>query len=273
VEKEINFTNNAEELLQVFKKGEEFAKDLLKENERLSLRLAQIERAGETEGDNIGDNHYQGRIKAIEHELNLYKNKFTLLEDENRKFAVRFKYFEEESNNLTNLYVASYQLHSSLDFSEVLRIIVEIIINLIGAKKFAVFLIDEKTNELTPVVSEGIQGVSIPRIKIGDGIIGKTARFGKSYFSDNLKNAKEFNPIEPAVCIPLKIKEDLLGVICIYNLLTHKQGFTDVDYELFNLLAGHAATAIFSAKLYTQSERKLTTIQGFLDLLKHKANG
>jgi hypothetical protein len=43
-----------------------------------------------------------------------------------------------------------------------------------------------------------------------------------------------------------------------------------VDYELFNLLAGHAATAIFSSKLYTQSERKLTTIQSFLDLLKEK---
>ena len=39
-------------------------------------------------------------------------------------------------------------------------------------------------------------------------------------------------------------------------------------------LASHAAsalaagaTAIFAARLYSQSERKLTTIQGFLDLL------
>ena len=40
-----------------------------------------------------------------------------------------------------------------------------------------------------------------------------------------------------------------------------------VDYELFSLLAAHAATAIFSSKLYSQSERKLNTIQSFLDLL------
>ena len=33
------------------------------------------------------------------------------------------------------------------------------------------------------------------------------------------------------------------------------------------LLAAHAATAIFSSKLYSQSERKLNTIQSFLDLL------
>ena len=38
--------------------------------------------------------------------------------------------------------------------------------------------------------------------------------------------------------------------------------------ELFTLLAGHAATAIFSAKLYSTSARKLTTLQGFLELLK-----
>ena len=31
--------------------------------------------------------------------------------------------------------------------------------------------------------------------------------------------------------------------------------------------ASHAATAIFSSKLYSQSERKLNTIQSFLDLL------
>ena len=44
--------------------------------------------------------------------------------------------------------------------------------------------------------------------------------------------------------------------------------FTTMDYELFTLLAGHAATAIFSAKLYSTSTRKLSTLQGFLEMLK-----
>jgi len=68
----------------------------------------------------------------------------------------------------------------------------------------------------------------------------------------------------------MKIKEHVIGVIVIYSLLIQKEKFTNVDFELFNLLAGHAATAIFSSRLYTQSERKLTTIQGFLQLLKDK---
>ena len=42
----------------------------------------------------------------------------------------------------------------------------------------------------------------------------------------------------------------------------------DALREVANIGAGHAATAVFSAKLYSASARKLTTLQGFLDMLK-----
>jgi hypothetical protein len=54
----------------------------------------------------------------------------------------------------------------------------------------------------------------------------------------------------------------------VYATLEQKEGFSPLDFELFNLLAGHAATALFASKLYSESERKLSTIQGFLELLK-----
>mgnify|MGYP000497860781 CR=1 FL=1 len=73
---------------------------------------------------------------------------------------------------------------------------------------------------------------------------------------------------QPIAVIPLKIKESVIGVISINKLLVQKTSFTTMDYELFTLLAGHAATAIFSAKLYSTSSRKLTTLQGFIDMLK-----
>jgi hypothetical protein len=76
-----------------------------------------------------------------------------------------------------------------------------------------------------------------------------------------------FDINDPKVCIPLKIKERVLGVILIYAFLSQKKRLAHVDYELFTLLAGHAATAIFSAKLYTESKRKLNTIQGLIDLV------
>jgi transcriptional regulator with GAF, ATPase, and Fis domain len=270
VEKETGYTNKAEEFLQMFKKGEEFTKELLKENEKLRYRIAQLEESIERSSDETRMKLYEDRIAMLEEELDSLRERFRKVEEENKDFASKYVEVEEENNNLANLYVASYQLHSTLDFSEVLRIVMEIVINLIGAEKFAVLLMDDKTNEMIPVGAEGMTVSDAPKVKIGEGIIGQVAKGGESYFSEDLSDAAGFRPLEPIVCIPLKIKEHVIGVVSIYKLLMQKSGFTNVDYELFNLLAGHAATAIFSSRLYTQSERKLTTIQSFLDLLKEK---
>ena len=270
MEKDSGYLSKADEFIQMFKKGEEFTKELLKENEKLRYRIVELEGLIEKSADNARTKLYEDRIKLFEDELSLLKKKFREVEEENKDFASKFLEVEEENNNLANLYVASYQLHSTLDFPEVLRIVLEIVINLIGAEKFAIMLIDEKTNELVSVAAEGVDITAAPTVQVGSGTIGRVAQEGESYFAENLTELSEVNPFGPIVCIPLKIKEHVIGVISIYKLLTQKTGFTSVDYELFNLLAGHAATAIFSSRLYTQSERKLTTIQSFLDLLKEK---
>ncbi|MBE0427499.1 MAG: GAF domain-containing protein [Nitrospirae bacterium] len=270
MEKDFGIAKKADEFLQIFKKGEEFTKDLIMENERLRFRVAQLEEAAEKSGKEERIRIYEERIKMLEEEFNSLLERYRKVEEENKDFASKYVEVESENNNLANLYVASYQLHSTLDFNEVLRIVLEIIINLIGAEKFAIFLMDEKTNELLPAASEGFSLEELPKTKLGEDIIGKVAKEGESYFAENMGYTNDINTSSPAVCIPLKIKEHVIGVISIYSLFVQKKSFTNIDYELFNLLAGHAATAIFSSKLYTQSERKLTTIQSFLDLLKEK---
>ena len=178
---------------------------------------------------------------------------------------------EQENNNLANLYVASYQLHSTLDFGEVLKTVLEIIMNLVGAEKFAIMLLDEKTNVMTAVAAEGLDMGDIPSVGIGQGVVGTVARTADSYFDESGKATGGFE--DPMVCIPLKIKEHVIGVIVIYTLLVQKEKFSEMDYELFSMLAGHAATAVFSSRLYSQSERKLVTIQSFLELIKEKPAG
>jgi transcriptional regulator with GAF, ATPase, and Fis domain len=272
MEKEPSISKKADEFLQIFKRGEEFTKDLIKENERLRFRIAQLEESVEQAGNEGKTRLYEDRIKILEEELGSILDRYRKAEEENKDFASKYIDVEAENNMLANLYVASYQLHSTLDFNEVLRIVMEIIINLIGAEKFTIFLMDEKTNELVPVASEGLPLGEMPKVKTGEGTIGKVAREGESYFLKDLSSTStaEVNFESPIVCIPLKIKEHVIGVISIYSIFVQKTSFSNIDYELFNLLAGHAATAIFSSRLYTQSERKLTTIQSFLDLLKEK---
>ncbi len=272
MEKEVGISKKADEFLQIFKRGEEFTKELIKENERLRFRIAQLEESAEQSGNEEKIRLYEDRIKMLQEEINSLLERYRRTEEENKDFASKYVEVETENNMLANLYVASYQLHSTLDFNEVLRVVMEIIINLIGAERFALFLMDDKTNELVPVASEGLSSDELPRIKTGEGVIGGVAREGESHFIKDMTVApgEKIDVSNPIVCIPLKIKEHVIGVISIYSLFTQKDSFSNIDYELFNLLAGHAATAIFSSRLYTQSERKLSTIQSFLDLLKEK---
>jgi len=263
-------SGRAEEFLQLFKKGAEFTQDLLKENERLRFLLLQLEENMRTKGAGAvvseQNRKLAERIKELENEKKEILERIVQIERENRDFAERYVEIESENNNLANLYIASYQLHSTLDFREVLQIITEIIINLIGAEEFAIVLLDEKTNELKAVATEGVSREEIPSVKLGTGVVGSVAKTGESYFFDEVTEYRR-DFLNPMVCIPLKIKEHVIGVIVIYKLLIQKKAFAPVDYELFTLLAGHAATAIFSSKLYSESERKLSTIQGFIDLL------
>ena len=106
-------------------------------------------------------------------------------------------------------------------------------------------------------------------IRLGDGVLGQVAKTGESYYinQDIDADGGAITIDKPLAAVPLKIKEHVIGLIVIYKLLQQKDSFSAVDYELFSLLAAHAATAIFSSKLYSQSERKLNTIQSFLDLL------
>ena len=74
------------------------------------------------------------RIQSLEEEKQDVLERLRAVEEENRQFAERYLEVEEENNNLANLYVSSFQLHSTLDLAEVLKIMVEIVINLVGAE-------------------------------------------------------------------------------------------------------------------------------------------
>jgi transcriptional regulator with GAF, ATPase, and Fis domain len=257
----------AEKFLELFNKGKEFTEELLRENQRLRFRLAKVE----TEGASREEiDRLRAEVQQLTDENRRIALRYREVEEENKDFANRYIEIEEQNNNLANLYVASYQLHSTLDFREVIQIVQEIVINLIGAEAFAILLLDEKTNELKTIASEGedvMPNLEQISIRLGEGIMGQVARTGESYYINQDVEGGKVTIDKPLAAVPLKIKEHVIGLIAIYRLLQQKDSFSAVDYELFSLLAAHAATAIFSSKLYSQSERKLNTIQSFLDLL------
>jgi nitrate/nitrite-specific signal transduction histidine kinase len=264
-------TTKGQEFFQMFLKAKEFTEELLKENERLRFKVARLESSGSgaaapgSSDDRVKE--LAGRVRQLEEKLAEVETRYRKVEEENKEFADRYIEIEEQNNNLANLYVASYQLHSTLDYKEVVRIVQEIVINLIGAEAFHLWMVNEKAGQLELEASEG-QDVAASAVPIGEGPLGKGAKTGENIFADKV-SVREPTPYDqPIAVIPLKIKDSVIGVISINKLLVQKTAFTTMDHELFTLLAGHAATAIFSAKLYSTSERKLITLQGFLDMLK-----
>ena len=257
----------SQEFFQMFTKAKEFTEEVLKENERLRFKVARLETAGGAPGGEERARELSVRVRDLEERLAEMEARYRKVEEENKEFADRYIEIEEQNNNLANLYVASYQLHSTLDYKEVVRIVQEIVINLIGAEAFHIYIVGDKTPQLELEASEGQEG-AVASIPVGEGMIGKAAKNGENFFADRVAWQDPTPVDKPIAVIPLKIKDSVIGVISINKLLVQKRAFTTMDHELFTLLAGHAATAIFSAKLYSASARKLTTLQGFLDMLK-----
>jgi nitrate/nitrite-specific signal transduction histidine kinase len=271
-EKESKSTlKRGQEFLNLHQRVESFAQELLKENERLRFKAASLEQENKSLENSAKAPPSTGlveRVRTLEQEKEELLKRYQQVEEENVDFAKRYLEIEEENNNLANLYVASFQLHSTLDFREVVQVVMEIVINLVGAEKFSLMLLDENKGDLSAVSSEGVPREKIPHIKLGEGVVGKVVQEGTGPYIAEGEKRSEIILTEPLVVIPMKIKDQVIGAIVVYTTLEQKESFSPLDFELFNLLAGHAATALFASKLFSESERKLSTIQGFLDLLK-----
>jgi nitrate/nitrite-specific signal transduction histidine kinase len=262
-------TFRGEEVLHFFRKGAEFTKEILEENQRMRRALVEIDheqRSAARNPEEWGKLRLElvNRIHSLEEDYETLYERLGQVESENQHFAERYLEIEEENNNLANLYVASYQLHSTLDLDEVLKIIIEIVINLIGAEVFSIYLLDDATEVLRSVACEGGNLEEFPDFSLGQGVMGKAVATTETTCWNEPRSDDYAQPI---VCIPLAVQRCPIGAISIYSLLQQKDGFSALDHELFSVLGGHAATAVFAAKLYSQSERKLNTIQGFIDLL------
>ena len=262
-----------EAVLAIFQRGAEFTRQLLDENARLQRELAEIRLRQSDAAQSDGEwsklrSELNSKIAELENENSSMLERLRSVEGENLQFAERYVEIEEENNNLANLYVASYQLHSTLDSAEVVKAILEIVINLIGAEVFSVHVCEEGGDVLVPVAVEGDQLAKCPGFRIGEGFVGKSVETGEVAVADSgTAGGLPSEGGEPIVSIPLRVEDRPVGAIVIYRLLQQKDGFSSLDNELFTLLAGQAATAIFASRLYAQSERKLSTIKGFIDLL------
>jgi transcriptional regulator with GAF, ATPase, and Fis domain len=71
----------------------------------------------------------------------------------------------------------------------------------------------------------------------------------------------------PLAMVPLKIRAQVVGMITVWDLLAQKTTLAEVDYELFNLLGAHAASALQGAKLTAELNGRSPALWAAADLV------
>jgi hypothetical protein len=106
------------------------------------------------------------------------------------------------------------------------------------------------------VACEGRPLASFPTLAVGAGVIGESVANGAVYVAPEdaaADGARDEN--EPVVVVPLQCRGGTLGAVAIYKLFDQKPGLSELDHQLFNLLASHAAAALMCSRLHPSSRQ------------------
>jgi hypothetical protein len=253
------------------RKGVELTEQLIQENDALRQQMMLLEhdnaalRAQVKSDDAIRD--LLRTVERLELEKRSLLDRSSQLEQVTRKQEGRYAAIEQELNDLANLYVASFQLHSTLKPPHVMQHIKELLAQLVGAERFAVYVLNDEGNLALPVGSEGIAETELGPIRVGEGAVGAVCANGVSQVRQG-DPLGEGSLASPLAILPMLVDGQTVGVIAIVGLLEQKHAWVQVDQELFHLLGSHAATALLAAHMYQKESDLLSALAGLGESLK-----
>ncbi len=167
----------------------------------------------------------------------------------------------ERLENLKECFRISGLINSSLQLDEVLENIMTTSRSILKADACSLMLVDEKSGDLVFEVAQGPVADKLKsglRIKRGQGIAGNVYDTGEALLIrdayDDSRFNREFDRMtgyrtQTILCVPLKIKEKVIGVSQVINKLDGSN-FNEEDNETLSLLCANAAIAIENARLH-----------------------
>lgn len=150
------------------------------------------------------------------------------------------------------------QIVSILDPDELLREVVEQIVEAFGYDYAAIMLLDPEAEELLFATGAGIFAGRTPqefRQKRTEGMIGWVADRGETLLANDVSREPRYiapylHETQSELDVPLKHRGRIVGVLDIQS--TRLNAFDEQDVQAMEALAGHIATAIENARLYAQ---------------------
>jgi serine phosphatase RsbU (regulator of sigma subunit)/anti-sigma regulatory factor (Ser/Thr protein kinase) len=144
-------------------------------------------------------------------------------------------------------------LDGSLDLDIRLNRVVEQALELLGAERGSIMLLDERKLELSVRASRGLADSSEFKVRLGEGISGWVAKQGEPLVLQDAVADPRFKGtnrnIVSALAVPLRVEGRIIGVL---NVSSSTAGRYYDDHDLAYLIsfADMAAAAIENARLY-----------------------
>ncbi len=143
-------------------------------------------------------------------------------------FRERFSEVESDLESLANLHVATHQLHGSLRVPDVMKNIMDFLIQLVGAQSLGIYFATEDRRLLVPIATAGIDLTELPAIPLAtdladaatDAILERTFLTGLPYVPEGRAESP------PAACIPLRLEQRVVGAISRFHS-SSPEAYTD----------------------------------------------
>ncbi len=191
------------------------------------------------------------------------------------RIGERMQAFEAEHGNLMALANIGGVINSSLELDEVLRIVMDNIVRLTRAERGYLMLRDEKGQMVTRVARNWEQeSIKSNEAATSRTIVQRVIQSGEPVITTNAQEDQRFSGQESIVamnlrsilCVPLKVKNDLIGVIYADNRI--RAGiFAETERDLLVAFANQAAVAIENARLFSSLKQTLAEVTALKNLM------
>jgi diguanylate cyclase (GGDEF)-like protein len=174
---------------------------------------------------------------------------------------------KQQVERLSLFHEVGKALFSTLDLQKILRTIMEKISDLLQPDTWSLLMVDEKAQELCfeIAIGNGAENLKDVRLKLGEGIAGWVAAQARPVLVEDIRGNHRFGPgsnefMQPdthsVLCVPIRGREQVLGVIEVVNCLG-KPSFLPEHIPTLESLADYAAIALENVR-YVQRIHELT---------------
>jgi len=181
----------------------------------------------------------------------------------------------DERENYLALASINQLLNSSLQVNDVLRVVMDTIVRLTGAERGFLMLKDER-DQLSIHIARNWERESLEQAEtdLSRTVVNMVLSDGQPILTTNARQDPRFDnqasvislDLRSILCVPLKLKDDIIGVIYADNRL--REGlFTETEKNLLVTFSHQAAVAIENARLFESVKNSLSEVTELKNLL------